>query len=161
MGRNDILVLGLATMWQHDGVGTVNASGDYAAWNIDALFETRRRPFGSLTLEAAYYQYNTTHVIDATPTQCAGNHNCGNAATGTAYIAGVSYLLGSTGPLNQYQPFVRHQHFEPARGFGSPISQTELGLKLFIASPNSYLAIAVMRTTNKADKLIMAFQHAY
>ncbi len=58
-GKADILTVALVGMFQHDGVGTVLKKGDYAAGNIDALMEKKFGDYGVLTLEGAFYDYNT------------------------------------------------------------------------------------------------------
>ena len=54
-----VLIAVTVWTWGIMGVGVAGARGDYRAWNIDALYESRLRSGGVLTVEAAWYDYDT------------------------------------------------------------------------------------------------------
>lgn len=115
-GAKDIFTVGLAFMQQSDAVGTSAAKGDYLAYSLDVLFEKSLAAAGVVTVEGAYYDYDTDNTVDATPAQCATaslSNNCGGKVQGTAYMLGGAYLIPGEVGIGRFQPFVRYQKFEP------------------------------------------------
>ena len=148
-GSNDIATIGFAFMQQKDGVGTSLAKGDYKAWNIDALFEKKLGGGGALTLEGAYYDYDTDGIVDASSAVCGSTDNCGGATPGKSYLGTVAFLVPGKVGIGQFQPFVRYQQFKPDAGFGFKKTQLDFGTNYVMAGPNAY--VSLMYSSAKSD----------
>jgi hypothetical protein len=112
-GAVDVLTLAFAGQYQKDGVGLATAKGDYKAWNLDLLFE-KKLSFGVVTLEGAYYNYNSGGVPDVSPSfgGAGSTANVGGITQGDGYLVGADYLIpGKVGP-GQFQPFFRYQNYD-------------------------------------------------
>jgi hypothetical protein len=118
-GSANILAIGVAGMYQKKGVGTATSPGDYKSWNVDLLFE---KPLGDdvgvITLEGAYYKYDTDGVLDVAPGFGGSGavSNVGGLVAGDAYLAGAAYLLPGKVGWGKFQPYLRYQRFEPDLG---------------------------------------------
>ncbi|MDE1146000.1 MAG: porin [Azospirillaceae bacterium] len=153
-GAVDVLTLAFAGQYQADGVGTIGRHGDYAAWNVDGLFEKKLEGIGVVTLEGAYYQYDTGGVADV-PTSFGGagsTANVGGLTQGTAYLIGGAFLLPAKIGWGQFQPVARYQHFD-ADLTGISTSQTDLGLNYIIDGHNARISAdyVMTSTTGKPD----------
>lgn len=113
-GAADVLTIAFAGMYQTDGVGTAKAKGDYTAWNFDALFEKKLGESGAVTLEGAYYQYDTGNVADVAPNfgGAGASDNVGGLTQGQAYLFGAGYLFPGKLGWGMVQPFFRYQEFD-------------------------------------------------
>jgi hypothetical protein len=132
LGTRDILAVGLAARAQKDGVLTPGASGDYRSWSVDFLLEKRLAGAGAVSLEAAWYDYDTDNVI--------------RTEQGRAWLAGAGYVI------NRLQPFVRYQKFEADTGIDT--RQADAGVNYIIDGYNAQLAALYSRTktTGVADQ---------
>jgi hypothetical protein len=113
-GSANILTIGLVGQSQKDGVGTIGKSGDYTAWNVDGLLEKKAFNGGAVTLEGAYYHYDTGGVLDV-----AGNFNgagatanVGGLTQGQAYLVSAGILFPQEVGIGKFQPVVRYQEFD-------------------------------------------------
>lgn len=97
-GTADVLSIGIAGQYQKDGAVDGLTTGDYTAWNIDALLEKKLGP-GAVTLEGAYYDYDTDGALPG--------------EDGEAYLAGVAYIFNQKVGWGQIQPYFRYQEFTP------------------------------------------------
>lgn len=100
-GEKEVLAIGLVAQFQSDVTGTIpGAAGDFAAFNIDALMQ--KRVFGGdvLTLEGAYYHYDTDDQLTPGITQ------------GESYFILASYLFNHKVGIGKFQPVVRYQNFD-------------------------------------------------
>lgn len=147
-GSNDIATIGFAFMHQKDGVGTALAKGDYTAWNVDALLEKKLGAGGALTLEGAYYDYDTDGVVDASPAVCGSTDNCGGATQGKSWLGTLALLVPGKVGVGQFQPFVRYQQFKPDSGFGHKKTQADFGVNYVIAGPNAYVSLMYSNVKN-------------
>ncbi|ACB94627.1 hypothetical protein [Beijerinckia indica] len=113
-GKADILSIGIAGMFQQDGVGNAINRGNYGAWNVDALMEKKLGDYGVITLEGAYYRYDTSGVIDvpANYNSAGLTANIGGLTQGNAYLASAAYLIPTKIGWGQFQPYARYQHFD-------------------------------------------------
>lgn len=113
-GSKDVLSVGIAAMYQKDGVGDNVTSGDYAAWNIDALLEKKLSNGGAATLEGAYYDYDTDDTADVAPGfgGAGGTDNVGGLSQGNAYLVGAAYLFPDVVGWGKFQPYLRYQKFD-------------------------------------------------
>jgi hypothetical protein len=112
-GKADILTIGIVGMFQHNGVGTLFKPADYAAGNVDVLMENKERGYGVLTLEGAYYNYNTHGIVDVgTEFDGAGTTAMvGGITQGYAYLLSAEYLIPYDIGPGKFQPYVRWQEF--------------------------------------------------
>lgn len=136
-GKADILTVALVGMFQHDGVGTILRRGDYAAWNIDALMEKKFGDYGVLTLEGAFYDYNTGGIIDVPPTFNGAGTTAmvGGITQGTAYMASAAYLIPYDVGPGKFQPYVRWQEFT-ATITNTASTQFDVGVNYVIKGPD-------------------------
>jgi hypothetical protein len=106
-GSKKILAVGGA--FQHQKNGTASASspaaparpGDFTAWHVDFLVE--RTIGGVVTLEGAYYEYDTGGVADIL------------LPDGRAYLLLAGYMLPHPIAGGRLQPHVRYQEMGPRR----------------------------------------------
>jgi hypothetical protein len=112
-GSVDVLALGFAIQYEKDGVGTAARPGDYTGWNFDLLFE-KKLSFGVVTLEGAYYHYNTGGVPDVSSSFAGAGPtaNVGGISQGDGYLIGADYLIPGKVGWGQFQPFFRYQDFD-------------------------------------------------
>ncbi len=156
-GAKDILTLGLAAMYQADGVGSSNVDkDDYTGYSLDLLFEKNLGP-GVLTLEGAAYEYDFD-VVDAAPAP----GNIGGLTAGNGYLAGAAWLFPQVVGYGKFQPFVRYQRFEPDGGGNT--RSVDVGVSYLISGYNAKLVAAY--TSTKAggtdrDKLLLGAQFQY
>jgi hypothetical protein len=155
-GAANIFTIGLVAQHQSDGVGTAANKGDYNAYNIDVLFETKDTGSGSLTLEGAYYKTDTDDTVDASD----GSKNTGGLTQGKSYLLGAAYLFPQQVGLGKFQPYVRFLKFDRDKvvGVGSSsvpqqfagdFKQYDIGVNYVIAGPNA--KISATYTEYKAD----------
>jgi len=113
-GKADILSIGFAGMFQQDGVGSAINPGNYGAWNVDGLMEKKLGDYGVITLEGAYYRYDTSGVIDvaANYNNAGLTANIGGLTQGNAYLLSAAYLIPQKIGWGQFQPYARYQHFD-------------------------------------------------
>lgn len=132
LGTKDLLAIGLAARTQKDGVLLPTAVGDYRSWNIDFLLEKRLSGAGAVSLEGAWYDYDTDNVV--------------KSEQGRAWLVGVGYIV------NRLQPFVRYQKF--AADTGIDTRQGDVGVNYIIDGYNAQLAALYSRTkmTGTADQ---------
>lgn len=151
LGSKDILAIGLAARRQADGVLTVGGAGDYRSWSADFLLEKRLANAGAVSLEAAYYDYDTAGLVPA--------------EQGRAWSAGAGTIFPvSHGRL---QPYVRFQKFDADSGIDT--RQQDAGVNWIIDGYNAQLGAHYSRTesrtraTRAADqsKLVVALQLQY
>ena len=125
LGTKDILAVGIAARAQKDGVLLPSAVGDYRSWNVDFLLEKPLAGAGAVSLEAAWYDYDTDNII--------------KSEQGKAWLVGAGYIV------NSLQPFVRYQKF--AADTGIDTRQGDVGVNYVIDGYNAQLAALYSRTT--------------
>jgi hypothetical protein len=157
-GAADIFTVGLVMQTQADGVGTADAKGDYMAYSIDVLFETKDTGSGSVTLEGAYYDTDTDDTVDAGN----GEKNTGGLTQGKSYLLGAGYLFPQKVGWGQFQPYVRFQKFDrdEVLGTGDPIApqqfgadskQYDIGVNYIIAGPNAKISATYSKNEFEVD----------
>jgi hypothetical protein len=108
-GGKRILAVGGA--FQHQRNGTASAPspgaparpGDFTAWHVDVLLE--REIGGVVTVEGAYYEYDTGGVADIL------------LPDGNAYLLLAGYMFPHPIAGGRLQPHVRYQELGPRRAF--------------------------------------------
>jgi hypothetical protein len=140
-GSVDVLTLAFALQYEENGVGTAIHRGDYTGWNMDLLFE-KKLSFGVITLEGAYYNYDTGGVKDVTPNfgGAGPTANVGGITQGDGYLIGADYLIPGKVGWGQFQPFFRYQNFDnDLTHLGA--DQYDLGVNYVISGHNARVTI--------------------
>jgi hypothetical protein len=114
-GTANILTVAFATQYQSDGVGTAVKPGNYFGWNFDALFEKNFADIGTVTLEGAYYKYETGSVLDVSPSfgGSGPTANVGGINQGKAFLLSADYMFPQKFGPGSVQPAFRYQEFDP------------------------------------------------
>ncbi|HAE99984.1 MAG TPA: porin, partial [Methylophilaceae bacterium] len=145
-GAVDVLSIGVAAQYQKDGSVSTTKVGDYTGWNIDALLEKKLGDSGAVTLEAAYYEYDTDGVI--------------TSEDGNAYLAGIGYIFSDKVGWGQFQPYFRYQKFEPDNNIET--KQYDYGVNYVIDSFNAKVSATYSKTevtaTPDVDKFVVGLQ---
>ncbi len=133
LGGKDILAIGIAGRTQSNIAYPGPAAGDYSSYSVDFLLEKKDVGPGALSFEAAGYDYDTSDVF--------------LSEQGTAFSAGLGYILG------QFQPFVRYQKFSPDTIADDDTKKSELGVNYIIDGYNAQVSSVYSNTevTGKPD----------
>ncbi|MDY0057925.1 MAG: hypothetical protein RBS46_16660 [Methyloversatilis sp.] len=164
-GSKEIFTVGMAYQMQKNGVGTALARGDYRAWNIDALYETKLAGGGVMTLEGAWYDYDTDGVTDVTAGNilCTNVNNCGGAQAGDAWLLTAAYLIPTKIGIGQFQPYTRYQKFNADTG--GDTKQWDFGLTYVMSGHNARITAVYSDMENAAgtdtDKFVLGVQLMY
>lgn len=162
-GAADVLTLAIAGAYQPDGVGTALNPGDYTAVSIDALFEKNLGSAGAITLEGAWYSYDTDGVTDVAPGfgGASGTDNVGGIAAGDAWMVAAAYLLPGKVGIGQFQPFARYQTFNPD-AVSSDTKQYDLGVHYVIKGHSARVSAEYSNidsgTGSKQDRFTLGLQ---
>ncbi|TWI60908.1 hypothetical protein IP91_04872 [Pseudoduganella lurida] len=147
LGEKDILAIGVAGRQQSDGVLTTGGIGSYKSWNVDFLLEKKLAAGSGVSLEAAYYDYDTGDVI--------------LSEQGNAWSAGAGYIFPV--PKGRLQPFVRFQKFSADTGIDT--RQEDAGVNWIIDGYNAQLGALFSRTkvtrNDSQSKFAVALQLQY
>lgn len=164
-GDKEIFTVGAAFQTQNKGVGSAAAAGDFRAWNVDALLQTKLAGAGVLTLEGAWYDYDTDGVADLSPVApgCSEVTNCGGATAGDAFLLTAAYLFPTKVGIGRFEPHVRYQEFNPDAGAKS--DQWDFGVSYIMAGHNARITgvYSDLSTSGAAstDKFILGLQLMY
>ncbi len=126
-GAKDVLAVGVVMMSQADGVGTAATPGDFAGWSVDVLAEKKLGNGGVPTFEAAYYDYDTDDIADASLTQ------------GSSYMVLGSYLFPAPLGIGQIQPLVRFQSFDVDGG--DELERMDVGFNYVIKGHDARVSV--------------------
>lgn len=129
-GAKDILTIGLAGRQKTDGSISTTAVGDYASYSIDFLMEKKNVGPGTLSLEAAYYDYDTDDVF--------------LAEQGDAYYVGAAYLFDTPVGWGKFMPFVRHQEFDADNNIKT--ERTDFGVNYVMQPYNAMISAEYQKT---------------
>lgn len=99
LGTKDILAVGFAGRTQKGGSVSTTKTGDYNSYSVDFLLEKKDVGPGAVSVEAAYYDYDTDDVF--------------LSEQGKAYSGGLGYIFKDKVGWGQFQPLVRYQKFKP------------------------------------------------
>jgi hypothetical protein len=161
-GSSKILTLAFAGMYQNNGVGTAARAHNYESWNIDLLFEYPLEGAGTVTVEGAYYNYNTGKdaVLEL----------LGSPGDGKAYLATGAFMFPEKVGWGFVQPFVRYQHAK-SDTFGTKGSRLDVGVNYVISGPNLRISAVYSDNANvggaagtflinpvKKDKFLLGLQ---
>lgn len=98
LGGKDILAIGIAGRYQKGGSFSFTKTDDYSSYSVDFLMEKKDVGPGAVSVEAAYYDYDTNDVF--------------LSEQGKAWSAGAGYIFSDKIGWGQFQPFVRYQKFD-------------------------------------------------
>jgi len=108
-GTKDILAIGFALQTQSDAVGNAAIQQNATCWNVDVLFENKMTDFGSLTIEGAFYHYNSINPTNLSVTDPFV------ARAGESGFIYAGWLLpqevGCCGFCGRFRPFIRYQQY--------------------------------------------------
>jgi hypothetical protein len=145
-GTADVLSIGIAGQYQKDGAVSATEVGDYSGWNIDALMEKKIGDSGAVTLEGAYYKYDTDGV--------------NTAEDGKAYLAGAAYIFNQKVGWGQFQPYFRYQKFDPDNNIET--KQYDYGVNYIIDSFNAKVSATYSKTditaASDTNKFVVGLQ---
>lgn len=147
-GAADILAIGLAGRQKSDGAISTTDVGDYSSYSVDFLMEKKGVGPGTVSVEAAYYDYDTDDVF--------------LSEQGKAYSAGAAYLFNEPVGWGKFMPFVRYQTFEPDTNID--VKKYEIGTNYVIAPYNSLITASYSDTktdgasSSNAINVSMQFQ---
>lgn len=148
-GAKDVLAIGIAGRHKSDGALSTTAVGDYSSYSIDFLMEKKNVGPGTLSLEAAYYDYDTDKVF--------------LAEEGDAFYVGAGYLFDTPVGWGKFMPFARYQKFAAdgatnAAGVNTSTSgvdtkRTDIGVNYVIAPYNALISAEYQKTdvTGRSD----------
>jgi hypothetical protein len=141
-GSADILTVAVAGQMQSNAVGTAAVKGDYKAWNVDALMEKKVMDGGAVTLEGAYYKYDTDGVVDVGGgfNGAGSTDNVGGITEGKAYLLSAGFLFPQTVGIGKLQPVVRFQEFD-AKLLDVKTKQYDASLNYIIKGHNARLSL--------------------
>jgi hypothetical protein len=129
-GAKDILTVGLAARQKSDGAISTTAVGDYSSYSIDFLMEKKNVGPGTLSLEAAYYDYDTDKVF--------------LAEEGDAYYVGAGYLFDTPVGWGKFMPFARYQEFDADNNIKT--ERMDFGVNYVIAPYNALISAEYQKT---------------
>ncbi|MFJ5445519.1 porin [Methylobacillus methanolivorans] len=146
LGTKDILAVGIAGRTQNNGAVSAAEQGKYSSYSVDFLLEKKGVGPGALSLEAAYYDYDTDDVF--------------LSEQGKAYSAGAGYIFNEKVGWGQFQPFVRYQKFNADSKID--IKKYDLGVSYIIDGYNAQVSgfYSKQSTTNVSDidSIVFALQ---
>jgi hypothetical protein len=136
-GAKDILAIGIAGRQKSDGALSTTAVGDYSSYSVDFLMEKKNVGPGTLSLEAAYYDYDTDKVF--------------LSEEGDAYYVGAGYLFDTPVGWGKFMPFARYQEFDADNNIKT--ERMDLGVNYVIAPYNALISAEYQKTdvTGQSD----------
>ncbi|MES2554068.1 MAG: porin [Pseudomonadota bacterium] len=150
LGTKDILAVGIAGRTQNNGAVSATDQGKYSSYSVDFLFEKKNLGPGGLSVEAAYYDYDTDGVF--------------LTEQGKAYSAGSGYIFNDAVGWGKFQPYVRYQKFNSDAAVASDTRRYDLGLNYIIDGYNAQISGFYSDTkvtgssSNNAVNVAMQFQ---
>ena len=126
LGGKDILSVGIAGRTQKYGSVSTTATGDYNSYSLDFLLEKKDVGPGAVSVEAAYYDYDTDDVF--------------LSEQGKAYSAGAGYIFKDKVGWGQFQPFLRYQKFDSDALTNETTSKYDLGVNYIIEGYNAQIS---------------------
>jgi hypothetical protein len=155
-GAKDILSIGFSGKHQSDGVISATAVGDYSNYSIDFLMEKKNVGPGTLSLEAAYYDYDTDGVF--------------LSEEGDAYYVGAGYLFNQQVGWGKFMPFARYQQFDADNNVKT--KRADFGVSYVMAAYNALISAEYQRnglsgsgvvagTKKNTDAILISMQYQF
>jgi hypothetical protein len=129
-GAKDILTVGISGKQKSDGAVSEVGVGDYTNYSIDFLLEKKNVGPGTLSLEAAYYDYDTDKVF--------------TSEQGKAYYVGTGYLFNQQVGWGKFMPFARYQEFDADNNVKT--ERIDVGVNYVIAPYNALISAEYQKT---------------
>jgi hypothetical protein len=148
-GAKDILAIGIAARQKSDGAISSVAVGDYSSYSIDFLMEKKGVGPGTLSLEAAYYDYDTDKVF--------------LSEEGDAYYVGAGYLFDTPVGWGKFMPFLRYQEFDADNNIKT--ERMDVGVNYVIAPYNAIISAEYQDTditgAGSTDAILISMQYQF
>lgn len=145
-GAKDIFTIGVAARQKSDGAISTTDVGDYSSYSVDFLMEKKNVGPGTLSLEAAYYDYDTDKVF--------------LAEEGDAYYVGAGYLFDTPVGWGKFMPFARYQEFDADNNIET--ERMDLGVNYVIAPYNALISAEYQKTevtgASDTDAILISLQ---
>lgn len=132
-GKKDVLAIAFAMQTQANAFGTAVDQHDFTGWSFDGLYETKLTEYGSLTVEAAYYNFSTQDLVTSSRDGQAGMIFVGHLLP---WEFGGQQLSGRLRPFTRYQKYDRTNY---AASIGQFDEGFDLGLEYVIKGPSARL----------------------
>jgi hypothetical protein len=129
-GAKDILTVGIAGRQKTDGAISLTDVGDYSSYSVDFLMEKKDVGPGTVSLEAAYYDYDTDDVF--------------LAEQGDAYYVGAGYLFNQQVGWGKFMPFARYQEFDADNNVKT--ERMDIGVNYVMAPYNALVSAEYQKT---------------
>jgi len=151
-GKKEILSIGVSANYQKNATGTYQDPGDYFGWSIDGLMQ--KKVFGEnvLTLEGAYYNYDTDGK--ASP-----------LTYGDGYFILTSFLIDHDFGPGRVQPVFRYEEVNYKNGVD--LTRLQTGVNYIIRGQDAKVSLLYSRTEfdasdiDDADQFIAGLQLQY
>lgn len=136
LGAKDIFTVAVFGRSKEDGAISSSEVGDYSQWGADLLIE-KKLGAGAISLEAAYYDYDTDDVF--------------LSEQGDAYAVGAGFIFNQKVGWGQFMPMVKYQSFDNDDGIET--ERTDLGVNYIIDGYNASITATyrMQEETNAAD----------
>jgi hypothetical protein len=145
-GAKDVLTVGIAGRQKTDGAISTTDVGDYSSYSVDFLMEKKNVGPGTLSLEAAYYDYDTDGVF--------------LAEEGDAYYVGAGYLFDTPVGWGKFMPFARYQEFDADNNIKT--ERMDVGVNYVIAPYNALISAEYQKTevtgASDTDAILISLQ---
>ena len=144
LGGKDILAVGVAGRTQGGGSVSATKTGDYNSYSVDFLLEKKDIGPGAVSVEAAYYNYDTDNVF--------------LSEQGNAWSAGAGYIFNQPVGWGKVQPFVRYQEFDADNAVDT--KKYDLGVAYIIDGYNAQVSAVYSNTETTKKSTVDAFNVA-
>lgn len=148
-GAKDVLTVGIAARQKTDGAVSLTGVGDYSSYSIDFLMEKKNVGPGTVSLEAAYYDYDTDEVF--------------LAEEGDAYYVGAGYLFDKQIGWGKFMPFARYQEFDADNNVKT--ERMDFGVNYVMAPYNALISAEYQKTevtgASDTDAILISMQYQF
>jgi len=148
-GAKDVLTVGIAGRQKSDGAVSATAVGDYSSYSIDLLMEKKDVGPGTVSFEAAYYDYDTDGVF--------------LSEQGDAYYVGAGYLFNQQVGWGKFMPFVRYQALDADNNIKT--ERMDVGVNYVMAPYNALISAEYQETdvtgAGKTDTILISMQYQF
>jgi len=149
LGSKDILTVGISGRTQNNGAVSATSQGTYSSYSVDFLLEKKDIGPGAVSVEAAYYDYDTDKVF--------------LSEEGKAYSAGTGYIFNDAWGWGKFQPFARYQKFNPKTDIDD--RKYDLGVAYIIdgysAQLSSFYSNRKIDGSSSTDAITVAMQFQF
>lgn len=130
-GKKEILSVGFSTTFQDRATGTALDPGHYFGWNVDGLMQKKVLGDNVLTLEGAYYHYDT-------------DNKATTLANGDSYFVLASFLIDHNFGPGKLQPVIRYEEFLTKNAYD--ISRLQTGVNYIIRGSDARVSLLYSKT---------------